>query len=117
MSDYNGVQLSGGDMLINPDLDLAHELKGWWDNEGSSAATTSLTVRGGMGAGIDQSKTKMIGEVKQENTGYGTEKGEYYSTTATITFFRWASSNLVILYKPCYSLVRRRRCIKPAVRS
>jgi len=112
VSDYNGVQLSGGDMLINPDLDLAHELKGWWDNEGSSAATTSLTVRGGAGGGIDQSKTKMIGEVKQENTGYGTEKGEYYSTTATITFF----SKEKALYKACgEKLEENRECNKKVV--
>ena len=32
--DFNGVSLSGGDILINPDLDLAHELQGWWESEG-----------------------------------------------------------------------------------
>ena len=33
----------------------------------------------------------MIGEVKQENLGYGSDRGEYYSTTGIITFFRWAA--------------------------
>merc|ERR1719341_2194841 len=88
VSDYNGVTVSGGDIMINPDLDLAHELKGWWDNEGSSVSTSSITVQGmrSGGGGGDQAN-KMIGEVKQENLGYGSDRGEYYSTTATITFF------------------------------
>ena len=89
VSDYNGVTLSGGDILINPDMAMAHELKGWWDNEGFSLNTSSITVQGKR-SGVDRVNTiKMLGEVKQENLGHGNDRGEYYSTTATITFFRF----------------------------
>ena len=90
VSDFNGVTLSGGDILINPDMDLAHELKGWWDNEGCSAKTNSITIQGQRGGQDRVTTTKMLGEVKQENLGSGNDRGEYYSTTATITFFRYA---------------------------
>ena len=46
VSDYNGLTISGGDNIINPDLDIAHELKGWWDNEGSKLSIGSITVKG-----------------------------------------------------------------------
>jgi len=112
VSDYNGVTVSGGDIMINPDLDLAHELKGWWDNEGSSVSTSSITVQGmrSGGGGGDQAN-KMIGEVKQENLGYGSDRGEYYSTTATITFF----SKDKALYKACGDQADGRECNKKVV--
>jgi len=109
ISDFNGVSLSGGDMMINPDIDLAHELKGWWDNEGSSANTTSITVAGQRG-GTDQT-SKMIGEVKQENLGYGSDRGEYYSTTATISFF----SKDKALYKACGEVTDGKECNKKVI--
>ena len=95
VSDYNGVTLSGGDILVNPDMDLAHELKGWWDNEGCSATTNSITVQG-QRSGPDRGSTKMLGEVKQENLGYGNDRGEYYSTTATIAFFRFVKCSSLL---------------------
>eukprot|EP00092_Neocalanus_flemingeri_P041085 GFUD01044742.1.p1 GENE.GFUD01044742.1~~GFUD01044742.1.p1 ORF type:complete len:375 (-),score=94.87 GFUD01044742.1:643-1767(-) len=45
VSNFNGVTVSGGDIVINPDLDLAHELREWWDTEGSDMATVSITVQ------------------------------------------------------------------------
>ena len=45
--DLNRVTLSGGDILVNPDM--AHELKGWWDNEGYSQQSRSITVAGARG--------------------------------------------------------------------
>jgi len=111
VSDYNGVTLSGGDIMINPDLDLAHELKGWWDNEGSRTQTTSITVQGMRSGGGGDQASKMIGEVKQENLGQDSDRGEYYSTTATITFF----SKDKALYKACGDTVDGRECNKKIV--
>ena len=89
LSDFNGVSLSGGDILVNPDLDLARELKGWWDSEGCKQEMSSITVAGARGGdGGSQGPAKIIGEVKQDNLGYG-DKGDYYNTVATVTFFRW----------------------------
>jgi len=112
VSDFNGVSLSGGDILINPDLDLAHELKGWWDNEGSTQETTSITVAGVRGDGSSAGgNMKMIGEVKQENLGYNSDKGDYYSTIATITFF----SKDKALYRACGEMSDGKECNKKVV--
>ena len=49
---------------------------------------SSITVAGARGGdGGSQGPAKIIGEVKQDNLGYG-EKGDYYNTMATVTFFR-----------------------------
>ena len=88
--DFNGVSLSGGDILVNPDLDLAHELKGWWDAEGCRQEMSSITVAGARGGDGNSQPAKIIGEVKQDNLGYG-DKGDYYTTVTTVTFFRLAS--------------------------
>merc|ERR1719347_708125 len=66
VSDFNGVSLSGGDILVNPDLDLAHELKGWWDSEGCQQEMSSITVSGARGSDGPGGPAKIIGEVKQE---------------------------------------------------
>ena len=113
VSDYNGVTLSGGNILINPDMDLAHELKGWWENEGCSAKTSSITVQGQRSGQDRATTTKMIGEVKQENLGSGSDRGEYYSTTATVTFF----SKDKCLYKACGDEVDGKACNKKVVES
>jgi len=112
VSDFNGVSLSGGDILVNPDLDLAHELKGWWDNEGSTQETTSITVAGARGENSGSGgNVKMIGEVKQENLGYNSDKGDYYSTIATITFF----SKDKALYRACGEMLDGKECNKKVV--
>jgi len=100
VSDFNGVTLSGGDILVNPDMDMAHELKGWWDNEGYSQQSRSISVAGARGGdgGAGGANVKMIGEVKMENLGLEQGgKGDYYNTVATVTFF----SKDKALYKAC----------------
>jgi len=100
VSDFNGVTLSGGDILVNPDMDMAHELKGWWDNEGYSQQSRSISVAGARGGdgGAGGANVKMIGEVKMDNLGSEQGgKGDYYNTVATVTFF----SKDKALYKAC----------------
>jgi replication factor A1 len=49
VSDYNGVSLScsfSSVLQINPDLPQCHELKGWYEAEGSKATTSSITSLG-----------------------------------------------------------------------
>merc|ERR1719500_2257207 len=47
-------------------------------------------------------------EVKQEQLGMGSEKGEYYSTTATVSFFQKDKA----LYKACGRETDGRQCNK-----
>ena len=61
VSYYNGVTLSGREILINPDIEIAHKLKvmmmimmmimmimikGWWDKKGFNTSGTSITTTG-----------------------------------------------------------------------
>jgi replication factor A1 len=108
VSDFNGVSISGGDIMINPDMDIAHELKGWWDNEGCSAATQSITVQGMRSGGGDGGASKTIGEVKHENLGQDSDRGDYYSTTATVTFFQKDKA----MYKSCGKEIDGKQCMK-----
>ena len=118
--DFNGVSLSGGDILVNPDLDLAHELKGWWDSEGCRQEMSSITVAGARGGdGGSQGPAKIIGEVKQDNLGYG-EKGDYYNTMATVTFFRLVLLSLSIKNFLTVRFIipaRTRRCTRRVART
>ena len=104
VSDYGGVSLStlsSSTIQVNPQMPEAFALKGWYDGEGSAAAFNSLTVaRGGGGGGADYgsgSNLRTLGEVKAENLGVGSDRGEYYSTLATIVMFQREKA----LYKAC----------------
>jgi len=111
VSDFNGVSLSGGELMINPDMDLAHELKGWWDNEGCNVTTSSITVQGMRSGGGDGGASKTLGEVKQEGLGNDSDRGEYYSVAAMITFFQKDKA----LYKACGKEIDGRQCNKKVV--
>ena len=92
VSDFYGVSLSGGNLLINRELNLdikeAHELRRWWVEEGGKdMETTSITVQGGRAGGADGERVKMVAEVKMENLGRGAERGEYYTLVGITTYF------------------------------
>jgi len=109
VSDFNGITLSGGDLLTNPDMPQGHEVKGWWDNEGCNVSTQSLTVQGMRpGGGGDGGNMMTIGEVKATNLGKDSERGEYYSVVASVTFF----SKEKTLYKACTNQSDGRDCNK-----
>ena len=60
----------------------AHELRGWFDNHGSSAVAASISSsRGPGGGGVGSYKT--FAEVKIENLGNG-EKPDYYNVKAIV---------------------------------
>jgi len=111
VSDYNGVTLSGGDVLLNPDMEPAMKLRSWWQEAGSTATFNSLTVqgqRGGTGGAGGVDGLKSLAEVKLENLGYNSDRGEYYSCLGTITYFTKDKS----LYKACPNQVDGRDCNK-----
>lgn len=114
LSDFNGVSLScltSSVVQINPDLDKAHDLKGWFDSEGANIQTNSLTqsgMRGGGEMGIG-TNLKMVGEVKRENLGYGVDgKPEYYSTTGYISLIQKDKA----LYQACTQITDGKTCNK-----
>lgn len=109
VGDYNGVTLSGGDVLVNPDLEQTSKLRQWWDTQGRSAQFNSLTVAGQRsGGGGGDGVMKSISEVKLENLGYNSDRGDYYSTVANITYFQKDKA----LYKACPNQIDGRECNK-----
>eukprot|EP00088_Acartia_fossae_P046737 TRINITY_DN5054_c0_g2_i1.p1 TRINITY_DN5054_c0_g2~~TRINITY_DN5054_c0_g2_i1.p1 ORF type:complete len:620 (+),score=202.71 TRINITY_DN5054_c0_g2_i1:71-1930(+) len=109
VGDYNGVTLSGGDLLINPDLDQTSKLRSWWDTQGRSTDFSSLTVAGQKSGGMGgDGSLKSISEVKMENLGHHSDRGDYYSCMASITYFQKDKA----LYKACPNQVDGRDCNK-----
>jgi len=110
VSDFNGITLSGGDLMVNPALAEATKLRFWWDECGAVTNFTSLTVQGqrsGAG-GVDSASVKSLAEVNLENLGYNSDRGEYYSAIGTVTYFTKDKS----LYKACPNQVDGRECNK-----
>lgn len=89
-------------LQINPDLPQSHALKGWYDSEGSSVATTSLSQRGGpggMGGDPGSANIVSIGEKQLELSGGFSNGGkpEYFSTCGYITVVKKENA----LYMAC----------------
>jgi len=108
VSDYNGVTLSGGTVLVNPDIDQSHKLKGWWETGGATSSINSLTVQGQRSGGAETGSMKTLSEVKMENLGGTSDRGEYYSCLASITYIGKDKA----LYKACPNQCDGRDCNK-----
>ena len=99
-------------------MDQSHDLKNWYDSEGSTANIISMTMaggRGGAGGSDSGSNMKTFIEAKQENVGMNSDKAEYFSATAYIAFIKKENA----LYQGCANEVDGRTCNKKvqAVRS
>lgn len=113
VSDYNGVSLSSlssSVVQVNPDLPQSHELKGWYESEGSSMSTSSLTQAGGRsgGPGDMGSNSLTFGEIKKDNFGMNSDKAEYYSNIAYISLMQKDKA----LYMACGNQLDGRTCNK-----
>lgn len=91
VSDFGGRSLSllsSGSMNIDPDIDDAHKLKGWYDAQGKNDTFQSHAQMGSVGAaGGRGDPTKTIMQVKEENLGMS-ENTDYFTMKATIIFVR-----------------------------
>jgi len=95
VSDFNGRSLSlfsSSMMQIDPDLEEAHSLSGWYKNVGRNEHFSThaglRTEGGGMGGDgkrVDTRKT--LAAVKDEGLGMG-EAPDYFSCLATVVFIR-----------------------------
>lgn len=89
VSDFGGKSLSllsSGTMTVDPDINDAHRLKGWYDSTGrtDSFATHQNASMGAATGRKDEFKT--IQQVKEEDVGM--DDTVYYSIKATIVFVR-----------------------------
>ena len=94
-------------------MEQCHQLKGWYESEGSSASLTSLTVSGQRsGAGGSDfgagSNMKTFAEAKQENIGMNSDKAEYFSATGMVAFIKKENA----LYQGCANMIDARSCNK-----
>ncbi|KAL8968621.1 MAG: hypothetical protein Q9183_002379 [Haloplaca sp. 2 TL-2023] len=92
VSDFGGRSLSllsSGSMTVDPDIDEAHKLKGWYDAQGRTDTFSSHAGMGGsMGAaGGRMDPVKSILQVKEENLGMS-EQTDYFTTRATIIYIK-----------------------------
>ena len=93
VSDFGGRSLSllsSGTMAVDPDIEQAHILKGWYDGSGrneqfqSHANTMSLS---NATSGGDRNASKTIAQVRDENLGMG-EDTDYFNVKATVLYVK-----------------------------
>lgn len=91
VSDFGGRSLSllsSGSMTIDPDIQEAHKLKGWYDSQGRSNNFASHSAMASAGAaGGRQDPIKSIAQVREENLGMS-ENNDYFSIKATIVYIK-----------------------------
>jgi len=93
VSDFNGKSLSllsSGSMTMDPDIQEAHKLKGWYDSQGRTenfSTHSNFTSAGA--AGGRQEPNKTVSQVRDEQLGMNDpEKGDYFSLKATVVYIK-----------------------------
>jgi replication factor A1 len=100
VSDYGGRTLSllsSSNVQINPDIQQAHAVRGWYDATVRTAPGGVYAFRtydssgaggaGGSGAIRPDDPFKYIGQIKDENLGMG-DKPDYLNVRGTIAFVK-----------------------------
>ncbi|XP_026466908.1 replication protein A 70 kDa DNA-binding subunit [Ctenocephalides felis] len=87
--------VSGTCLKINPDIPEAHKLRGWFDNGGANADSTSLSAMSGLGSNAS-APLMTLKEAKIRQLGSG-EKPDYFSAKVSINLIRNSNS----FYRAC----------------
>jgi replication factor A1 len=109
VSDFGGRSLSllsSGSMTVDPDIDEAHILKGWYDGSGRNEQFQSHATTVGLAnatSGGDRGGYKTIAQVRDENIGM-TDTAEWFSIKGTIVYIKHD--------KYCYPACRSENCNK-----
>ncbi len=103
VSDFGGRTLSllsSGSMIVDPDIEEAHKLKGWYDAQGRSDTFAShVSMGNAMGAAGGQGDSfKTISQVRNEQLGMS-ENADYFFLKATVTHIKPDS----VCYPACLS--------------
>ncbi|KAL3424609.1 putative replication factor-a protein 1 [Phlyctema vagabunda] len=103
VSDFGGRSLSllsSGSMSIDPDIQEAHKLKGWYDSQGRTDTFNSHSNMASAGAaGGRQDQLKTILQVRDENLGMS-ETTDYFSTKGTIVYIKQDNVSYPACLKP-----------------
>lgn len=91
VSDFGGRSLSllsSGSMSLDPDIQEAHKLRGWYDTHGRSNTFASHSGMASAGAaGGRQDPVMTIAKVYEDNLGMS-ESTDYFSTKSTIVYIK-----------------------------
>eukprot|EP01138_Halocafeteria_seosinensis_P008597 gb/GECG01008787.1/.p1 GENE.gb/GECG01008787.1/~~gb/GECG01008787.1/.p1 ORF type:complete len:685 (+),score=106.24 gb/GECG01008787.1/:1-2055(+) len=92
LTDFNTRSLStnrSSKVEVNPDINEAHQIRGWYDAGGASAETKVLTQRGGTSGGsgaiTNVELRKTLSAIDDEGLGMDHEKADVIITKATVT--------------------------------
>lgn len=89
VNDFAGRSLSSlstSQLFVNPDHPTAHQIRGWYDEEGQTATFEPIGgAVGGGGGRVDDKQRKTVAQITAEQVG---DKTEYFSLDATIIFIR-----------------------------
>ena len=103
VSDFGGRSLSllsSGSMAVNPDVEEAHKLRGWYDGMGRNETFSNheaMRAAGAAGGRGDAFKT--ASQVKEENLGMS-ETVDYFAMKGTVLYIKNASN---VSYPACPS--------------
>ncbi|CAG7833681.1 unnamed protein product [Allacma fusca] len=98
VSDFNGKSLSllqSSALHINPDISEAHVLRGWFDKDGHSIISQSLSGAGRVGGG-GPAPFKLAAEANEVTT-VDMEKGDYFMSKVTLMAIKRDNA----VYKAC----------------
>ncbi|XP_055587325.1 replication protein A 70 kDa DNA-binding subunit-like [Uranotaenia lowii] len=87
--------IGGSVMKLNPDIEAAHKIRGWYDNGGCDNVVSSVSTRSGAGASFT-TEWMSFHEAKERNLGHG-DKPDYFQVKALVHNIK--SGNAV--YKAC----------------
>ncbi|KAJ3227107.1 Replication factor A protein 1 [Clydaea vesicula] len=101
VNDFGGRSLTmdfNGSIQSNPDLTIAHKLRGWFDSE-VNEHTNFQTYSGDIGSGGGKTvESKVISQITDENLG-SKDKPDYFQVHGTISFVKMEN----ISYTACQS--------------
>ncbi|KAI2640029.1 replication factor-A protein [Xylaria nigripes] len=89
VSDFGGRSLSlihSGTMSVDPDIEEAHRLKGWYDTQGRTDNFNTHNTFSMGGATGRQDQLKCITQIKDENLGM--ENTDYFMLKATVVYIK-----------------------------
>ncbi|OGM39158.1 replication factor A protein 1 [Aspergillus bombycis] len=107
VSDFGGRSLSllsSGSMTVDPDIEEAHKLKGWYDAQGRDEAFASHALMPGVASSTTKAEQfKTVAQIKEEQLGMSDEVA-YFSLKATVIYIKQDTM--------CYPACLSERCNK-----
>ncbi|XP_055630999.1 replication protein A 70 kDa DNA-binding subunit [Toxorhynchites rutilus septentrionalis] len=90
------IGLVGGSVMkLNPDIEVAHKMRGWYDNGGCESVVASVSTRTGAGTSY-ATEWMTFHESKERNLGDG-DKPDYFQVKALVHNIKSGSA----VYKAC----------------